>query len=650
MSGDPSLPSGRRHTGPSGAPDRRVLGWFLAAWVGLTLAQLLAAFATQPPTRPEMWLVYVLASALIALPSVAATASVVLRVLAAVKDRWNRAGPLIRRVVAAAIVIVCAVPAAGLTTWGGLLLLDWWGSRKISCGDPAIVTVLTNADFRASIDAVAREFERTTADNGCPSVTVHVTEAARAQVSAALRAGWPNTALQAIGPRPDLWIGDRAVDLEAVAADQIPKVAEILKSPKVVAHSAVVLATAGAAGQPGPMSWRDMVERMRGLDRPVIRPEPSASAVGQLALLNDYPGDLPDPINTVDHAARLYETGYATSFSRAQWRRADVPTLLRDAKPSLCGPAAAPLRQAVLVLPAFLTTASAPTKTPLGADIAGCPAAQWPALTTFQTTGDRANVELAVVRLPWTTSLPADRFQKWLAGTSGQILLTSLGWESGAAGHGTDGQLARTALGRYQAARTTARVVLAVDTSKSMQSLQPEVTAVVTTLVDQFGPEDEVGLFGFVRPRGGRSVFPQGVDFGPARGTPVAGVGSRSRVVGVHSWLEHHSLADGDTPLAAALAQGTAVLSATSRPDFARDTLLIITDGHDLVDLPDWSQVAQRAAVTGQQVLVLTVGERSDLAVSSPTGDRVHVVSLAGDAPGQQVLRATSAVLWRAAG
>ena len=51
-----------------------------------------------------------------------------------------------------------------------------------------------------------------------------------------------------------------------------------------------------------------------------------------------------------------YETGYAMSFSRTGWRRADVPALLRDAGDALCRSDADPLRQAVLVLPGFLTT------------------------------------------------------------------------------------------------------------------------------------------------------------------------------------------------------------------------------------------------------------------------------------------------------
>jgi hypothetical protein len=650
MFGDRPLPLPE---GQAGKPAKDAMtvgpGCFLASWTGLTLANLVLDVSTQPPTRVTTWIIDVLSAMLISLAETLVIAQLAAQVLRSATSWWHHTSLARRRAVAVSVTVLLALPVTGLVGWGVHAARDALASRSPACSDPATITVLTSADFHASVTEAARAFEKGTADGGCPTAAVHVTETDRAQARTAMRQDWPDSAFQAVGARPDLWIADRALDL-APASRQSPRhLADELASPQVVAHSAVQLASAQAWAQPAALSWRDAVDQLRALGRPVIRPEPSASVVGQLALLKDYPGDL---AGEDTHEAHRYESGYATSFSQTRWRRADVPTLLRDAGPLLCGSAASPLRPAVLVLPAFLTAASAHPPgqagpvAPLGAQLARCPAQRWPQLRTMTVTGDPVTVELAVARLSWTGDGPgaaADRFRAWLAGDDGRSVLTGLGWEPGPAERGTDERAAEAALDRYQAARTTARVALAVDASASMKALRPEVLAVVTALVEQLSPADEVRPFGFVRPaNAGPQIIPA-ADLGPAQGAGTGG----SCVDRIRTLLDKR-LVDGDTPLSTALDRGAAELSATSRPDDARDTLLVILDGRDVVDPPVWDAVARRAAVAGHHVVLLIVEGSGGSGVGVLTSSRVHLVSLGALAPGQQALQATTSLLWRA--
>ena len=646
-------------------------GWFLGNWTGLALANLILAVGVQPPSRPWTWAAEIISAIVVSLAETVVIARLVWEALRAIRSWWKDVSPAARKTVAAVVTLACALPVIGVVAWGSQFVRSRLETGIPSCDDPTGITALTVADFRVPIEVVARRFEQERTDDGCPSVAVHITDADRAQTWSALRKRWSEDALQTIGSRPDLWIADRAVDIMPAAAS-LQSSPKMSSPPDVVAHSPIRLASAGAVDQLSSATWQGTVERLRTLGRPVLRPEPGASAVGQLALLNDYPSARADPGGVAGAANQLggeaaraqqrYETGYAMSFSRTGWRRADVPALLRDAGDALCRSDADPLRQAVLVLPGFLTTDQSTGANPppgaatppgaersarMGSGIAGCQASQWPTLRTFPVSGDPVNVELAVTRLEWgettAASAAARDFGEWLKGERGRAVFAELGWKPGSAGSPTDERTVQAATNQYQTARTTARLVIGVDTSTSMRLFRPEVTAAVTTLVEQLGPADQVGVFGFVR-GSGANLLSKAVELGPARETSgVAG----SRIARTRRWLATYATTDGDTPLAAAIDDGHRTLSAVSRPETARDTLLLLTDGKDLTD-KTWAGVASQASSTGLHVIVLTLGDGSEVTQSQVGGLGVHVVPLNGDATGQQALRAATSYLWRA--
>jgi hypothetical protein len=462
-------------------------------------------------------------------------------------------------------------------------------------------------------------------------------------------------------------MGDRVADLAAAPLDSAPGVIHTLQdSARVVAHSELALTVPrSSASVRSGRGWRETVVALREAGYPVLRPEPASSPVGDLALVLDYP-DAALSDATPDATARRYEYGYAQAFKDTGWRRADLATLLRDARPVLCPADAVPaVEHSALILPHFLvrpTTAAADhgSAQSLLTAMAGCPSSKRVFLDPIETAGTKPALELSVARLPWpdagADSVEGGSFADWIAGAEGQTELAALGWDPGPAAHGVDPADLVAAQHAYRLARSSARVLVAVDSSLSMKGRWQDVTAVVTALLGQLDSGDEAGLSTFVQTaRGGaRTVLRVAVD-GVDRPAVTKRKGGRHRDL-VLEKLAATAYENGDTPLSDAVATSVAQLAGrpSGSPDRGeknvapRDTVVVVTDGTDVVPEPNWPELRGQADAADASVLVVVLGTGAGAPLAGRLDGTLRQIVVSGDDVGQQVLDEVSSMFWRA--
>jgi hypothetical protein len=240
-----------------------------------------------------------------------------------------------------------------------------------------------------------------------------------------------------------------------------------------------------------------------------------------------------------------------------------------------------------------------------------------------------------------------DGFTDWLRGPQGRAAAQDLGWQGDPADQPPQVSALASATDAYRSTRSTARVVLTVDASLSMRTSWADVRRTADAVAAQLGPGDQVGLESFVAvpPDAGRSVTRVPVsEIGEGAGQdPRAALRAQLDTLALH-------LQDGDTPAGVALA--TAIdrvrpLQDATAPK-ARSTVVMITDGTDIVQPLDWQALQRRAAEERVDVLVVVLGARSGLLAGIPAEGPFQGLQVLGGDPGEQVLRQLAGLLWRA--
>jgi hypothetical protein len=622
-------------------PHQKLPRWLvLVTWLLSTVAVIGTALAPAPPPPDwQHWAVLVLAAAVLGWFSTAS--GLVLPVVP--HPPWNvKWRPL---VLPAAVVTVAVVATLGLT---------WVNGLRRGCGPPVSVAILTTPDLAATVVDLTRRYQAGEMVDGCPVATLNVTSADPELLESALRGRWPNDGgFRALGARPALVIDERSV---AEAAYRAHAGAESVPSstpgPSVVAHSPLVLAVPGTAPGIDAAPWRETVDDLSSRGYSVLRPEPSSSVVGSLALALDYPDDGPAPAGRVDDD-RAHENRYAEAFEKAGVGvRADVPTTVRHA---LCRTGAsttasrgvdAPAKtrdlRLALVMPEFLI-ADKDGARQSAARVAGCSVQQWPRFDRVRST-DTASVRLTTARLHWTDEgdcssarCPrqiADGFATWLdTDSTGGRALVDLGWRLNDDASPNDATDVETAEDRYQAARTRARVVIAVDSSLSMRPHQRAVQDSVGALMHQLRAQDRVRFCTFVRrPGADQRACPD------AEATPA----TDQHKEGVIASIAGTKHTFGNAPLADVLDRTLRDLGEAA--DGERNTIVVVTDVGGLNVAGAWPRVLETAKKYRTEIVAVLPAGSVPIGVDQVTRNRVPVVTLDPGSVGE-----IAATLWRSA-
>ncbi|MEN3310246.1 MAG: Ca-activated chloride channel [Micromonosporaceae bacterium] len=615
-------------------PDRRVrtsvrVHVLLGLGVLGVLANALPQLATGWPTNTSQWV-------LLAVGALADAVLVALsldRLLVAAPGGWSWVRrlrwPVRLRVVVAAAVAIGLLAGAATAATNLWLRVD----RLINgCPEPAGLRILTTPESLDPSRQLAGAYEQQTAagNRGCRTVDVYVAAAGAAPARDALAGGWSTDALRDVGPRPDVWLPDSSLqvaELRALAARN--GIAVPLAEDRTVAWSPIVVGIPGsvAATVRAPrngVAWSDLLAQLTGVPGGLVRPDPGVSVAGQIAttaLYADLAGARDSP--------RGVESRIARALDRGGYPLADSgPVLCRQRAPD--APAAA-----------IVTSEQALTRFNRGDTLGGeCAVAQdklppGPSLLAFYPSAT-PGMDHPFVRLAWDTGPEPDRpagaaadFGRWLGTADGKQALLSIGLRP-AAGFDITGPLTNefgalpgavfdrrppdpaavtAAMRRYDTARRTGRVLLAVDTSGSMgQPTRAGRTRLsvaaegIRGSLALMGPADEFGLWTFPANTGGTGVRAP-VPIG-SRDTPVAGqprTQATMRSLGVQP--------AGGTPLFATIVKGVQALGGADG-DRIR-ALVVLTDGEDTTSGLTAQQVLDAVRDKGVRVFVVAVGEAS---------------------------------------
>lgn len=545
--------------------------------------------------------------------------------------------------ITAAAVLLATVVTAGVAIF--VLPPD---GEEVGCAPPVELRALAAPSRLATVTELAEAYERSTAtgNEGCALVDVFsYTPPSYQEAVAALAGGWEGTALRDVGPRPDLWFPESTSEVDQVEGEILGTGVGLVLRHEVVAHSPLVVAVAGSAVSPEgntlreTLRWSDLTATAERYGWSLVRPDPSASATGELVLTAMY-GGAASPADATA-AARDAELRIAAGLDGGGYPLSDTePLLCRHRQAGAAGTALLITEQAMVrfnrgdplgVCPAAVPAAGVQ---PAAGTATGCQAAD--PLLAFYPTAPHA-VDLTAVTLRWPDRTEpahpeATALREWLAGSEGHPALRASGLRPPAAAAGgtaspisiecgaipeafpdlanrappTEAARAQ-AQTAYLAAQRPGRVLIALDVSGSMKEPTPVGLSrleVATTAVEgslaRLGDNDELGLWVFPDRRGPRERVP----IGPAA-TPHRDVPRRQAAA--------DSLGDltpgGGTPLHRTIVDGVAAVG----PDPEQVTaVVVVTDGVDNSEDPEADEaLAALGQDDGVRVFVVAVGEAS---------------------------------------
>ncbi len=551
-------------------------------------------------------------------------------------------------------VLLAGVVALGLLAGAVFAATNVWFrvDRLINgCPEPTELRVLTTPEGLDPSRQLADAYERATAarDDGCRTVSVYVYAAGADSARDALAGEWSSDALRDVGPRPDVWLPDSTLqvrDLTALA--QRNGLSVPIAENRTVAWSPIVVGVPGSVRDtvPAPRTgtaWHELLARSAQLPGGLVRPDPGTSPLGMVATTALY-ADLAngDSIRGVElrieHA--LDDGGYP----------------LGDASAVLCRQRAQDARPAA-VIASEQALVRFNRGDPLGT---GCPipqdrAAPGAELLAFYPSGT-PGLDHPFVRFEWDHAdtpqvAAAIDLGKWLGTDDGKaaLLLTGLrppaGYpisdpltnEFGALPgavfdrRAPDPAAVAAAMDRYDGARRTGQVLLALDTSGSM-GLRTRTGATrlsvaaegIRDSLDLMGTKDEFGLWAFPATAGGhvtRELVPVG-----SRDTAVGGVARKQATVQALGAIQP----SGDTPLYATIVDAVHAVSAA--PNDRVRALVVLTDGEDTSSGLTAGQLVSAVQGQGVRVFVVAVGEASCagaavVGVASATGGGCYEAS-----------------------
>ncbi len=528
---------------------------------------------------------------------------------------------LARRSKVAVVAVVVAVVAVFVVqpAWPHMVI---WIS---GCEHPVEIRVLTSPDTVNAFREVAADYEKSTAESGhgCRAVNMYVFSMPVSKVAVAFAQGWADVP----EPHPDLWLAGSALELRSVReATRVE-----LDGDGVIAWSPLVLGVRAGAGYPGERiapSWPELLERVSGAGIPVVRPNPTASAEGEAALLALYRAD-GDALISQAHAGTM-ERRHAKDLDAGGYPvEGDTDALLRIQTESARAAAQAGRTSDGRIAAAVVTSEQAVARfnQELGGRAAAscvtdgsatdCLRAYYPRTTP------RLEYPFAAVHWNGTVANDATRepvraFKAWLGGEPGRQALNNaklrpVEGEVGSPLSEDNGVLPNPALAQapptatvaqrddalklYREARRNGRVLVAVDGSGSMQEgavggvrrIDVAREAVKRALA-HLGPDDEYGLSDFSG-QGVRTLLP--VDAHPDPGPMNSALGAVTP--------------DGGTPLYRMITEGVRVLGGGD-PN-ALPAVIVLTDGEDTTSGLTAEQTASAVKDGGVRVYVITIGE-----------------------------------------
>lgn len=564
------------------------------------------------------------------------------RLVAAVTPRRVARGALPRRVVVP-VLAVWALLCASVGYAGPV------GAAGVGCFQPPEVRVATSAAGLQPYREVADAFERWSArqHRGCPLARIYLYPAAADDVRAGIGAHWNSSGepgrhyLRDVGPHPDLWLPESAIDvtrLGAAGTGVLDEVDEIAASPVVLGVPQAQVAagaTVDAARRMG-RTWRELFRDAAGAatdtaiagGRGVVRADPAVSAPARLATYALYGGErglVSASTARQDVERRVDQALDAGSYPIGD----DLAVLCRQRTRAT----AAPTATAGVSTPAVMLTEQALVRynqgRPLGA---GCPAqAAPPAAERLQAfyPSDSPVLFLTAARLRWPEAVQspavragASHFVRWLVDEEeGQQALLGVGLRppgvtATAPVDRANGALFDWPFARvrplhelvaddqdrvrevYRQAHRPGRVLVALDASGSMRApsedrrrsrFEVAVDGVGRSLT-RVGGRDEFGLRTFSTvAANARPIVPIGPPGAAVTGSLRAAV-ARIRPA-------------GDTPLHRTIQQGAAQLRGGSGDPLR--ALVVVTDGQDTTGRPPPTV----AELSGVRLYVLAVGD-----------------------------------------
>lgn len=538
-----------------------------------------------------------------------------------------------RVVRAAAVVLGLGAGAvfAGTEVWSRI-------DRLVNgCPVPTQLRVLTTVESVAPTQEVAAAFERWTAeaDDGCRRVDVFVYAAAEGAVVNALAAGWGREALRDIGPRPDVWLPDSRLQVEAVRQSaagrdsHLGPAQPIAWSPLVVAVPRSYLIEADGpdsdevveerASQVGDEGWPAVLDLVESHNGVLVRSDPDSSIVGAAATHAIYAQLVP----AVDDPGA--PPAGRSQAARDVELRIETAPLLRDGPGLLCryagqlGPAETVVPPAVVTTQQALERFRAEGCSALGRPPEVGPVAVYPSATPL--------LVHQFVQMRWPGAEPAGRqddaarmLGEWLVAPDGQTALEASGLRSGApelAAAGPSYADFEGDLTLSRLVRRPGRVVLAVDVSGSMDYLAGDgrtrfqvAVAGVDSSLALMRDEDEFGLL----------IFPDGPQGSGTRTAVPVGprdelVDGRRRVEAVTAALGATSVG-GNTPLYDAIVDGLTLAAESEYDSEPVRALVVLTDGVNTTGQRSAAEViataqSEQVRDKGVRVYVIAIGEAS---------------------------------------
>ncbi|WP_042392420.1 substrate-binding domain-containing protein [Streptacidiphilus carbonis] len=163
--------------------------------------------------------------------------------------------------------------------------------ERPACAVPRQVRVLVSQESYTAVTAAVDAFEQQEPGR-CFSTHLVVYAAKDDQAAvAAVRAGWPDSALAAIGPRPDVWIPDSPADVRQLAG---AGTAPLVKALGTVGYSPLVVAVERDSAIPGTdqqgLTWQSLYQTLAQHGLSLSLPSPDRSDTGLFQLFRLYQG------------------------------------------------------------------------------------------------------------------------------------------------------------------------------------------------------------------------------------------------------------------------------------------------------------------------------------------------------------------------
>jgi len=624
-------PVGTKATAGKSAADKRKRDENLGA---ATLIGVLAAglFLEQSDIDPWLKLLGALVDAAIAVIGVARLSSLLGFTTTKVwswAPRWWRPGhrpiPLRSKLMGVLVVASMAIAATALGMRGD----QGAPPPATGCAEPSEVSVLTSTDSEDWVRGLFDAYVRATAQTSCPTAHAQVFTAPAALAASAMASGWAandaQVPLRDIGPRPDLWLPDSSADVGAVlklaarSGYALPVPALVDDSAKRVTVTPEAVTSIGSSELV--VARRDAAARTESVSQPpaaafdsdagVVAPDPSASTTGRFAMVSYL---------RAGHGL----LGTAPARRRVQIATADSVAGM-DSVTALCMAGRAAGTTAVvtsLQLWRLFTAGSAESPSP--AD--GCPNGR-PDFTGWSAARPDSEVVLdhPLVVPTWTATDPrqfaaAQRVRDWLQSRAGRDAVAAAALsppvDCVSPGYALGGGFTpsrclpvdpESAQELYDSAKTPGRVLMVMDTSRSMGQTVPGghdtrlrlATAAFGQAIGQIGGQDELGLW----------IFPARSD-PPHRKLLEIGTGTAQRRTAAVTALRNLE-PQGATPLYRTLLDG--LTSVTSGVTAGHTTaLVVLTDGQDTDHLglgPVREAIAAKSEATGVRVYIVAIGD-----------------------------------------